>query len=81
MLFVRGRFEPFMWMHTFFMQFALDIVFLDSDDVIIRIDRSLRPWRVSSPVLRARKVVEMKAGRCARTGTEVGDRIQFEAAR
>src|SRR5579864_551027 len=37
MLFVRGRFEPFMWMHMFFMRFAIDIVFLDREDTVVRI--------------------------------------------
>ena len=36
MLFENGRFTPFMWMHMFFMRFAIDIVFLGRGDTVIR---------------------------------------------
>jgi uncharacterized protein len=78
MMFVNGRFNPFMWMHMFFMKFAIDIVFLDRDDRVIRIDRELRPWRVSSIVFGARKALELSAGAALRTGTIEGDVINFE---
>src|SRR5258708_35613253 len=45
MLFENGRFTPFMWMHMFFMRFAIDIVFLGRGDTVIRINRRLKPWR------------------------------------
>ena len=32
MLFENGRFTPFMWMHMFFMRFAIDIVFIGRGD-------------------------------------------------
>jgi Uncharacterized ACR, COG1430 len=32
MLFINGRLMPFIWMHMFFMKFAIDIVFLGRDD-------------------------------------------------
>ncbi len=33
--------------HTFFMRFAIDAVFLDRDGVIVRIVPQLRPWRAA----------------------------------
>src|SRR5260370_42112351 len=59
MLFVRGRFEPFMWMHMFFMCFPIDIVFLDSEGTVIRINHRLRPWRMSSVVFGACLALEL----------------------
>ena len=76
MLFVRGRFEPFMWMHMFFMRFPIDIVFLDREGVVIRINHALRPWRVSSVVFGARTALELAVGAAARSGTTVGDVIE-----
>ena len=78
MLFVNGRFNPFMWMHMFFMKFAIDIVFLDRHDRVIRIDRELKPWRVSSLVFGARKALEIRAGAAQRSGAAPGDQIEFE---
>lgn len=79
MLFVRNQFEPFMLMHMFFMRFAIDIVFLDRDDRVVRINRQLRPWRLSSIVFGARKALELAAGAVERSATQIGDTIKFVA--
>jgi len=78
MLFENGRFTPFMWMHMFFMRFAIDIVFLGRDDTVIRINRRLRPWRVSSVVFGARKALELPSGASDESATQVGDHIVFD---
>jgi uncharacterized protein len=77
MLFEAGRIEPFMWMHMFFMRFPIDIVFLDRNGRVLRIDHGLRPWRVSSMVFGARRALELAAGAAAAAKTEVGDQIEF----
>jgi uncharacterized protein len=79
MLFENGRFTPFMWMHMFFMRFAIDIVFLGRGDTVIKIDRHLRPWRVSSIVFGARRALEIPAGATDESSTQVGDLISFES--
>ena len=47
--------------HTFGMRFALDLVWLDRDGAIVRVDRAVRPRRMRS-CRRARAVVELAAG-------------------
>jgi uncharacterized protein len=79
MLFENGRFTPFMWMHMFFMRFAIDIVFLGRGNKVIKIDRRLNPWRVSSVVFGARKALELPAGASDESSTQAGDQIVFEA--
>lgn len=78
MLFEAGRLEPCMWMHMLFMRFPIDIVFLDRQGKVIRINYNLRPWRVSSIVWGARKALELSAGAATRSRTNVGDQIVFE---
>jgi uncharacterized protein len=78
MLFENGRFTPFMWMHMFFMRFAIDIVFLGRGNTVVRINRRLKPWRVSSVVFGARKALELPAGASDESSTQMGDRIVFE---
>jgi uncharacterized membrane protein (UPF0127 family) len=46
--------------HTFGMRFALDLVWLDGAGRVVRIDRSVPPWRVRS-CRAARSVLEMRA--------------------
>lgn len=78
MLFEAGVLEPFMSMHMLFMRFAIDVVFLDRQGKVIRINHNLRPWRFSSIVWGARKALELAAGSAALSQTEVGDQIIFE---
>src|SRR5919198_2622474 len=64
--------------HTAFMRFPIDVVFLDADQVVIRIAPSLPSWRTVS-CRGAREVVELAAGECARRGLEAGDRVTWAA--
>jgi hypothetical protein len=76
MLFEGSR-VPLMWMHMFFMRFAIDIVFVDRSNRVLRINHDLKPWRVSSMVFGARRAIEIEAGAAARSGTTVGDQLDF----
>ena len=46
--------------HTFGMRFAIDLVWLDTDRRVVRLDRGVPPWRVRS-CRRARSVLELRA--------------------
>ncbi len=62
--------------HTAFMRFPIDAVFLDADQVVIKIEDNVGPWRTVS-CRGAREVVEMAAGECHRRGLEIGDRVAW----
>jgi uncharacterized membrane protein (UPF0127 family)/CheY-like chemotaxis protein len=62
--------------HTAFMRFPIDVVFLDSDQVVVRLERAVAPWRTVS-CRGAREVVELSAGECERRGLELGDRVAW----
>jgi len=64
--------------HTFFMRFAIDVIFLDRQNRVRKIRAELRPWRLSA-CLTAHAVLELPAGAAARTLTAVGDQLQFES--
>jgi uncharacterized membrane protein (UPF0127 family) len=48
--------------HTFFMLFDLDIVFLDKSGQIIHIKRKVKPWRIVLPVRGAVDILEIPSG-------------------
>ncbi|MEA2334752.1 MAG: uncharacterized protein QOG40_1242 [Solirubrobacteraceae bacterium] len=62
--------------HTAFMRFPIDALFLDGDLQVLEIVEQLRPWRVASK-RSARSVLELSAGECARRGVKVGDRLEL----
>ncbi len=53
--------------HTFGMRFALDLVWLDRDGAVVRVDRDVPPRRQRS-CRAARAVVELPAGRAPGAG-------------
>ncbi len=70
--------EPCRSIHTFFMKFAIDAVFLDGSGRVVRAVRELRPWRAAGAHRAAAQVVELPAGTLAQTGTREGDELVFE---
>jgi uncharacterized protein len=62
--------------HTAFMSFPIDAVFLDSELRVVRIVERLGPWRAASQ-RKARAVLELAAGESARRGVQLGDRLEL----
>jgi hypothetical protein len=60
--------------HTFFMRFTIDVLFVDRTGRIIRARRALGPWRIQA-ALRAFAVIELAAGGLDRSETRAGDRL------
>jgi uncharacterized membrane protein (UPF0127 family) len=64
--------------HTAFMGFSIDVAFIDSDQVVLRVIAGLKPWRTA--ICRgAHDVVELANGELRRRGLDVGDRVTWAA--
>ena len=63
--------------HTFFMKFPIDLVYLDKRRRVRKVRRAVPPWRLSL-CLSAHSVLELPAGRAAETGTAVGDGLSVD---
>lgn len=63
--------------HTFFMRFSIDVIFLDKQNRVRKVRAELNPWRMSG-CLTARSVLELPAGTAARTLTVPGDQLVFD---
>lgn len=68
--------RPAWSIHTAFVRFPMDVVFIDPDQVIIRVEPNLRPFKTAS-CRGAREVVELAAGEAGKRGLRVGDRITW----
>jgi uncharacterized protein len=64
--------------HTFFMRFAIDAVFLDGEFRVLGVAERLRPWRAAGR-RGAKAVLELAAGEAARRGVRVGDVLELRA--
>ncbi|MBP1636761.1 MAG: hypothetical protein H6Q10_3335 [Acidobacteria bacterium] len=65
---------PARWAHTFFATAPTDVAFVDADGRVVKIRRSMRPWRVAL-ALEARGVIQAMPGFITRSRTRVGDRV------
>lgn len=61
--------------HTFFMKYAIDVVFLDRKLVVRAVKKNVVPGRVVWPNWHSTSVVEMKAGRAAELNLKPGDQL------
>jgi len=63
--------------HTFFMKFAIDLVYVDKKHTVRKVRSAVPPWRLSA-CLSAHSILELPAGTAQRTGTQPGDELVFE---
>lgn len=70
--------RPCRSIHTFFMNYAIDVLYLDPDQKIVEVDEYIQPRRIGKMVKKAFSVVELPAGRIKETQTTIGQAVQFE---
>jgi uncharacterized protein len=63
--------------HTFAMKFAIDLLYLDKAQRVVKVRHAVRPGRISG-ALRAHSVIELPAGTLVATQTQRGDQLQLE---
>ena len=62
--------------HTFFMGYRLDLIFLSRCNEVVKVYRNVKPWR-HRIVLSANSVIELKSGGDFADTILVGDRIEI----
>ena len=67
--------NPCRSIHTFFMLYPIDVLFLDQDFRVVKTMYELSPWRMTWIYFRATQVLEMKAGSMPR-GIERGEKLE-----
>jgi uncharacterized protein len=66
--------RPAASIHTAFMRFPIDAVFLDRELVVVGVASGLSPWRAAARK-GAHAVLELAAGESERRGVQVGERL------
>jgi uncharacterized membrane protein (UPF0127 family) len=70
--------KPCNSIHSFFMKFAIDALFVDKSNRVVGILPEFRPFRISPVYFQACCVIEFPAGTLLPESVRVGDRISLE---
>jgi uncharacterized membrane protein (UPF0127 family) len=65
-------------LHTLFMRFPIDIVFMDKQGKVLKIRKGVKPFKFVAAPLRAYYALELPTNAVAKSETKVGDRLTFE---
>jgi uncharacterized membrane protein (UPF0127 family) len=77
---------PCCQVHTLFMKFHIDVIFLDRQYRVRQVIENLPPWRISGPVRKSRMVVELAGGTLQKKVApgdllEIRERCHFDIGR
>lgn len=61
--------------HTFFMKFSIDCIFLDKKMVIQKTKSNIKPYRVAGPFWKSYSVIEFQAGTIEKYKLSIGDQL------
>lgn len=64
--------------HTFFMQFPLDLIYLDRNHRVKKVRINVLPWRVSA-CLSAHSILELPSGAISESQTCAGDQLEISS--
>jgi uncharacterized membrane protein (UPF0127 family) len=64
--------------HSFFMRFRFDAVFIDKENRVVKIVPAMKQWRIAFGGKGAKDTLEMPAGAAERAQTQVGDVLAFD---
>lgn len=64
--------------HTFWMRYSIDVIFLDKKNLVLAIYHNIKPFRATPFIRNAYYALELKSGTIEKTSLEVGDLVQFE---
>ncbi|PPD13263.1 DUF192 domain-containing protein [Methylophilus sp.] len=67
--------KPCKQIHTHFMRFPIDAIFMDHKNVVIHIEHGLRPWKITPFYKQALSVLEVNQG-CA-VDINLGDTLEI----
>src|SRR5438552_5214675 len=63
--------------HSFFMRFRFDAVFVDRENRVVKVVPSMRQWWVAFGGRGAKDTIELPAGTAERTKTQIGDQLVY----
>jgi len=70
--------EQLVPLHTLFVFYPIDVLFLDKSKRVVEIKENFKPFTLFFPKKKAKYVVELPCSSVKESNTEIGDVIEFE---
>ena len=70
--------KPCFSVHTFFMKFSIDVIFLDRKNLVIATIKDLKPHRLTRLYPHSFSVLELPVGTLDASNTQIGDKIDIK---
>jgi hypothetical protein len=70
--------EPCDSIHSCFMRFCFDAIFLSKEGEIVHLIQGMRPWRMSPILFKSNVVVELPQGSIEQAGLKIGDKLSLK---
>ncbi|MFL0267688.1 DUF192 domain-containing protein [Candidatus Clostridium radicumherbarum] len=61
--------------HTFFMNYDIDVLYLDKNSIIIEINENVKPGKIGKRIKDAVAVVELPGGKASKANLKVGQAV------
>ncbi|UJF32841.1 DUF192 domain-containing protein [Paenibacillus hexagrammi] len=71
--------RPCRSVHTFFMNYSIDVVHLDAKHRVVGLEQALAPGKIGTSFPNSESVIEFPAGSIERNALQVGSMVQFES--
>lgn len=65
--------------HTWFMNYPIDVIFVDKELKVIKTYKNLKPWKITFPKFNASSVFEMQAGWLDNNCPQEGEQLYVDA--
>ncbi len=70
--------DPSMGVHTWFMTYPIDVIYVDDNDRVVDLDEDMLPWRMGRIRFKSSYVIELAVGAIRTSRTEIGDQLRIE---
>ncbi|WP_337017769.1 DUF192 domain-containing protein [Oceanobacillus massiliensis] len=61
--------------HTFFMKYRIDIIYLNKEKEIVGIEEDMEPGKIGKKFMNVKSVIELPAGMIQSTSTIIGQKV------
>lgn len=63
--------------HTFFMNYNIDVLYVNKENTILAIDENMKPGKIGKKIKGAAAVVELRAGKIKESNIKIGQALQI----